>query len=1030
MRGRLVPTLVVSLVSVLCLWPVVYPSKLLDARAGGGTTEASTGAEARDLTVPPGDLYLVGTAHLDTQWRWTIQMTISDYIPATLLENFALFEKYPDYVFSFEGAFRYMLMKEYYPAEYERLKDYVAAGRWRVAGSWLDAVDTNIPAPESLIRHTLYGNGFFRREFGVTSRDIFLPDCFGFGFALPSIATHCGLLGFSTQKLTWGSSVGIPFEIGMWEGVDGSTIVAAMNPGAYVSDIEGDLSNDSHSIEIVRKQGEESGLGAGYRYFGTGDRGGAPTNESVAWLQRSLHGAGPLQVHGVASDQLARDVMDQLDADQRARLPHYRGELLMTRHGVGCYTSQAAMKRWNRQNEILADAAERAAVVADYLGALHYPRETLREAWTRFLWHQFHDDLTGTSIPEAYTFSWNDEILSLNQFAAVLTDAVGGVSRALDTRVEGLPVVVFNPLSIEREDIVRIRPESRRSAGQVHVYGPDGEEVPAQWSQQGGCYFLARVPALGFAVFDVRPGPAPYTLETGVTATDSTLENARYRVKGQGSKLTSIYDKRAGRELLAAPIELQLLDDAPENWAAWEIDHEDLSAEPRPFTGAEAIGSLYEEGPALITFMLEHEREESTYRYYISLAAGDAGDRIEVELVIDWRTPATLLKATFPLAVQNEQATYDLRLGTIQRGTNTPQLYEVPAQRWADLTAADCSYGVAILNDSRYGWDKPDDHTLRLSLIHTPAVNENWRWIDDQKSQDLGRHRIRYAILGHEGEWGSEVTWQADRFNQPLLAFSVPQHKGELGKQFSLLEVRQRGRGADRHPTVAVRAVKLADESQEIVIRLQELVGEPARDVEVRFAGPVSSAREVNGAEEALDTPLGRLAVEDGALRVDLNPYQPRAFAVRLEQAPVQLSPPSGKALDLPYNLDGISRDEDRTDGDLDGSDNTLAGELLPPVLVREGIPFRTGPQQPGEPNVLVARGQEFSLPAGDFNRLYLLAAAVGGGRRVTFDIDGVANSLWLQDYAEPVGQWDSRLSGGQFLESVGLARIVMAPTA
>lgn len=159
----------------------------------------------------------MATAHLDTQWRWTVRTTIDEYLPATLRENFALFDAYPGYVFSFEGAFRYQLAKEYYPDEYERLKGYIAAGRWRVAGSWLDAVDVNLPSPESLLRHALYGNGYFAREFGVRSRDGFLPDCFGFGYALPSIAAHSGLIGFSTRKLSWGCFVGTPFHLGVWD---------------------------------------------------------------------------------------------------------------------------------------------------------------------------------------------------------------------------------------------------------------------------------------------------------------------------------------------------------------------------------------------------------------------------------------------------------------------------------------------------------------------------------------------------------------------------------------------------------------------------------------------------------------------------------------------------------------------------------------------------------------------------------------------------------------------------------------------
>jgi len=229
-------------------------------------------------------LEVVGTAHLDTQWRWTIQQTINEYIPNTLRQNFQLFESYPNYTFSFEGAFRYMLAKEYYPRDYARLADYIKRGRWAVCGSSLDAGDVNIPSPEALIRNILYGQEFYKREFGVSSRDIFLPDCFGFGYVLPTVEVHCGLKGFSSQKLTWGSAIGIPFDVGVWEGVDGSQVIAALNPNPYVSRIRSDLSKDKRWIDTVEKQGKLSGLYVGYKYFGTGDVGGAPDPESVSML--------------------------------------------------------------------------------------------------------------------------------------------------------------------------------------------------------------------------------------------------------------------------------------------------------------------------------------------------------------------------------------------------------------------------------------------------------------------------------------------------------------------------------------------------------------------------------------------------------------------------------------------------------------------------------------------------------------------------------------------------------------------------
>lgn len=183
-------------------------------------------------------IYTVATAHLDTSWNWDFETTLREYIPATLRDNFALFEKYPDYRFSFEGSYRYELMEEYYPEEFEKLKEYVAQGRWNVTGSAYENGDVNVPSPEALFRNILYGNSYFEKTFGKRSTDIFLPDCFGFGWALPSIARHANLSGFTTQKLTWSSAYGIPFDLGRWYGVDGRWIYASLDARSYVAELD------------------------------------------------------------------------------------------------------------------------------------------------------------------------------------------------------------------------------------------------------------------------------------------------------------------------------------------------------------------------------------------------------------------------------------------------------------------------------------------------------------------------------------------------------------------------------------------------------------------------------------------------------------------------------------------------------------------------------------------------------------------------------------------------------------------------
>jgi alpha-mannosidase len=237
-------------------------------------------APSHDLTKEK-VLYCVGYAHLDTQWRWDYAKTIGQFIKDTLEQNFDRFEKYPGYVFNFTGSVRYEFMKEYYPEQYKKLKEYVAKNRWFVAGSNVDEGDANIPAPESIIRHVLYSNQFYRQEFGKECVDFMLPDSFGFQACLPSVLAHCGLLGFSTQKLSWGSAVGIPFKIGRWVGPDGKYIIAALDPGPYAGAIEGPVHTNEGWVKRIEENGKKYGVFADFHYYGVGDVGGAPKEEDV-----------------------------------------------------------------------------------------------------------------------------------------------------------------------------------------------------------------------------------------------------------------------------------------------------------------------------------------------------------------------------------------------------------------------------------------------------------------------------------------------------------------------------------------------------------------------------------------------------------------------------------------------------------------------------------------------------------------------------------------------------------------------------
>ena len=955
-------------------------------------------------------LYVIATAHLDSQWNWTVQDTIRAFVPNTFFTNFKYFERYPHYTFNYEGAIHYMWFKEYFPEAWPTVQKYVADGRWRISGSWINAVDTNVPSPESLMRQALYGKRFFRQEFQKTADDVYLPDCFGFGFALPSIAAHSGLSAFSTQKLApaWGPAIPPPFSIGRWKGVDGSEVVASLEPGSYSTRLSSDISVDPAWTTDMTPLGD--GRSVGLRLFGTGDIGGAPTPESVEWLEKALaNSAAKVELRNTSADQLSRD----LTTAERAALPVYEGELVMRTHGVGCYTSQAAMKKFNRENELLADAAERAAVAASSLARFSYQGDRLRSAWTRVLWHQFHDDLTGTCIPQAYQFSWNDELSAANQFAGVLSSSVGAVGDLLDTQGSGIPLIVYNAIAAARREPVDATVEFTGTPPMAIrvVDRATGLEVPSQILARRGnrlrALFIANVPSVGFKVFHVSPavgGGTPRPTESvappKLRATNDALENDRIRVRIDGNgDIASIVDKDAGRELLEAPIRLEMRDDPSPSKPAWQILYDTVTAAPREYVGAPQV-SIAERGPVRVALEIARQSARSTIVQRVSLAEG--GDRVDVESLVDWKSPNTLLKAAFPLAAANARATYDLGLGTIERGNNTPDKYEVPAQKWADLTDAAGAFGVAILNDSKYGWDKPADNVLRLTLLHTPLP----RAYPYQSSNDLGHHRFVYSIAGHGGDWrAGAVPARAASLNQPLLAFQTEAHAGQAGHSVSLLALEGLEGLEGMKGDIGVAALKKAEDSDEVVVRLQERHGRLA-SARVRLAEKIVAAREVNAAEEA----VGPLTVADGVVTLDFKPYQPRTIAVRLAASTLTVRDRAAAAVDLPFNLDGVSSDSGRDDGDFDGKAHTIPAELLPATLTVDGVRFVFGSGAAGMKNVLVPAGQTLTLPQGSFDRLYLLAAAVGGDVETTIRVGAATRTFTVREWEGAIGQWDSRL--------------------
>jgi len=958
-------------------------------------------------------LYVVANAHLDTQWNWTIQDTIRDSVKNTLLQNFELFEKYPHYRMNFEGAFRYKLAKEYYPDLYEKLKGYVAEGRWNVAGSQWDASDANVPSSEAYMRQILLGNGFFEQEFGKKSSDIFLTDCFGFRYSLPSIAAHMGLNGFSTQKLVWGvgspiyredGSVsrpmpekGVPrMDLGKWVGPDGNYVIGSLLGGNYTHHFEWDpekrpIHDRPEYLADIEHNEKYAGVAARMMYYGVGDYGGSPSDESARYLNEAVAANGEDKAFDVIAGS-TDDIFNDLTPEQIAALPEYRGNLLIP-HGYGAMTSHTINKRWNRKCELLADACERAAIMAKWLGRAAYPKKRLDDAWKLFLWHQFHDDLPGTSILAAYQFTHNDFVIAQNMMAEELTASADSVASALATDVEGDPVVVYNPTGFYRTDVV-VAPLPKGSA-HAKVYTASGEEVPSQIARVNGekvVKFAATVAPVSFTVFSVAASDESCALDTGLKVSLGRLENERYRVTlNYDGNIASIYDKKFDRELLSAPSSLATREDNNTNWPSWEIKYEDTKL---PFTDVGGVRSIeiVDNGPAIVSLKVVRKEKGSEYVQTISLVAG--GNRVNVDNEVDWHCRRTLLSAGFPLTVSNPVATFDLGLGAEEGGnTDSFPYFQHNVHQWADLTDSDGSFGVAILNDCKYGMEKPDDHTLRLTLIHTPLGAFMSQSAQDW--QDHGRNIFRYGFTSHAGVRDG-VAAEASCLNTPLYAFTTAKHPGK-SSEYSFVST--------NNDEIAIRAVKQEEKGNRLIVRVQETSGRDQKGVGLTFAASIEKAVETNGYEEG----NGCVNFTAHTLAFDMTPYSVKTFALDIiDDEP--LSSDRGTPIALDYNKRVTTPRSDLTSGEF-GQGISIPEELFEKNVSCGGTDFVLG--DPGRYNAVMCYGQTVKAPAGA-KKVAVLAASTHHDIDAAFKVGKKKVVIRVQDFSTNVGTWDQIASGDQ----------------
>ena len=756
----------------------------------------------------------IGHAHIDSAWLWPVRETVRK-VARTFSNVVALADEYPDFRFTATSAQQYAWLQEHHPEVFARVRAAVEAGQWFPSGGmWVES-DVNMPGGEALIRQFTFGTRYFRRELGVRSRTLWLPDSFGYPANLPQIAAQCGMTGFLTQKLSWNQHNQLPHSTMWWEGIDGTRVLTHFPP---VNCYDSELSAEEY-LRAVDNYAEKGLATHQVIPFGYGDGGGGPTAEMVERARRlaNLEGAPRMRMGDPDS------FFEAARAEYGKDAPVHIGELYLEFHR-GIFTSQLEMKQGNRRSEHALREAEFLWTLALLSGVPRdrFPAADLERLWRMVLLNQFHDILPGSSI------AWVHRV-AREEYTQILEE-LHGLSDAAVAALGGGGSAVLNALDHE-----------------------------VRWVLETGDGTLRLVAAPPLAITPLaevlREPTAPAVARR--EGDSVVLENSRVRVVIEpDGTISAVTDLARRREVLlpgAGGARLRAFEDVPNAFDAWDIERHHLNpGNELPVPGAESVEIVAARGlraEVRITRVLGGSRLVQT----IFLDA-DA-PRLDFVLDADWRERETLLKASFPLAVRAREHAAEVQFGHVRRPVheNTSWDYsrfEVPAGRW--LLVDEPGYGIAVVNDSNHGHSVTPLRTgasghggigtrVSLSLMRAPVFPD--------PRADRSQRTVRFSLLLDADP--ETATRAGEELNLPPRLVEAP------ATRLATLDV----------PGAHVAAVLPAEDgSGDVIMRIHEGAGKPTSGV-LHLAFDATRVWEVDPLEEDLTAELWRPRVDVTATR-------------------------------------------------------------------------------------------------------------------------------------------------------------------
>jgi alpha-mannosidase len=796
-------------------------------------------------------VHATGHAHIDIAWLWTLGQTRRK-AERTFQNVIRLIEQFPDYHFTQSQPQLYQFIKEDQPKLFECIKQRIAEKRWEpIGGMWVEA-DCNLSGAESLARQFLLGRTFFREHFGKDAESpiLWLPDVFGYAWALPQLIQQAGLKYFMTIKIGWSQYNRLPYDTFLWQGIDGTQILTHFSTvkefGSAYASTYNSMANAKEALgtwqNFQQKELQKDLLMA----YGFGDGGGGPTREMLENIAVMKNFPALPKVQQSSVKNFFESIAPLTDSKM---MPVWNGELYLEYHR-GTYTTQARNKRANRKSEFLLHDAEFLAAYASLITDYEYPITAFQNAWQTVCLNQFHDIIPGSSIGQVYEESQQQYAQLTQEVTQLRDDALQSIANQLDA-----DVILVNATSFTQPGLIFIPGDSPRQR-----FTRDGEPVPVQQTESGVWVDAGELTPYSVIALKTIIDDRPRMMDKDQPSAASKyiLENKFIRVEfNHDGDITRIFDKQANRAVLAPNSmanQFQAFEDRPSSWDAWDIEifYDDKMWLAEPASSIEVI----ESGELRQTIEIKRKILNSEYTQRISLHHNSP--RLDFDTHIDWNERHILLKVAFPVDVLAPQATYEIQWGNVQRPThrNTSwdwARFETCAHKWVDLSEG--NYGVSLLNDCKYGHDI-HDNVMRITLLRSPTMPD--------PMADVGQHRFKYSFYPHVGPWNEETQREAYLLNDPIIVYrQTMDHRPQtiVHRPPSMVRVSE--------PNVVIETVKRAEDGNGIILRLYESQRKRGQ-VQVRFGFAVESAWETNLLEEN----ESKLSIENDSIQLTLRPYQ------------------------------------------------------------------------------------------------------------------------------------------------------------